>query len=51
VVAYATPENWRSHAVMARLGLERDPARDFEEADDRAIWRCQVWVAIAPPTA
>ena len=48
VVAYATHENRRSHAVMDRLGLQRDPARDFEEADGRMLWRCQVWFATAP---
>jgi RimJ/RimL family protein N-acetyltransferase len=29
VVSFAVPENRASHAVMERLGMTRDPARDF----------------------
>jgi RimJ/RimL family protein N-acetyltransferase len=29
VVSFAVPENRPSHAVMERLGMTRDPARDF----------------------
>jgi RimJ/RimL family protein N-acetyltransferase len=44
VLSYTAPDNLRSQAVMARLNLERDPARDFS-ADG---WRGLVWVARAP---
>ena len=30
IVAFTTPGNTRSRAVMARLGMARDPARDFD---------------------
>jgi ribosomal-protein-alanine N-acetyltransferase len=30
IVAFVVPENLRSQAVMGRLGMGRDPARDFE---------------------
>jgi RimJ/RimL family protein N-acetyltransferase len=46
ILAYAGPENLRSQTVMARLGLVRDPARDFTmwhaEIGD---WHAQTWVA------
>ncbi|AHK44817.1 MULTISPECIES: GNAT family N-acetyltransferase [Ensifer] len=29
IVSFAVPDNTRSTAVMARLGMHRDPARDF----------------------
>lgn len=32
VVAFTAPDNLRSQAVMARLGMLRDPARDFVAA-------------------
>jgi RimJ/RimL family protein N-acetyltransferase len=48
VLAYATPDNVRSQAVMARLGLRRDSTLDFADLDGGVLWHCQVWVA-APP--
>ncbi len=46
VFAYTGPDNIRSQAVMARLGLERDQSRDFTVHDDRVgAWRGLVWVA------
>ena len=30
IVAYTTPVNHRSRAVMARLGMSRDPDEDFD---------------------
>lgn len=42
ILAYTAPDNARSQAVMARLGLQRDPLRDFTMADG---WRGMVWVA------
>jgi len=46
VLAYTSPENLRSQAVMSRLKLLRDQSRDFELEDGRhGIWRGLVWVA------
>lgn len=48
VLAYTTADNVRSQAVITRLGLKRDPARDFAEDDEGGrLWRLQVW-ATAP---
>lgn len=33
VIAYTGPANDRSQAVMRRLGMRRDPARDFQQPD------------------
>lgn len=46
VIAYTSPDNTRSQAVMARLRLERDPLRDFT-ADYYGVkgWCGLVWVA------
>ena len=32
IIAYTTPTNARSRAVMHRLGMTREPARDFDNA-------------------
>jgi RimJ/RimL family protein N-acetyltransferase len=46
VLAYTSPENHRSQAVMARLGLQRDPSRDFVAAyEGLGNWLGLVWVA------
>jgi RimJ/RimL family protein N-acetyltransferase len=42
IISYTSADNARSQAVMARLGLERDPARDFTLSSG---WRGLVWVA------
>ena len=42
VISYTSPDNRRSQAVMARLGLQRDPARDFTLPGG---WHGLVWVA------
>lgn len=42
VLSYTAPDNQRSQAVMRRLGLVRDPGRDFV-TDDR--WTGLTWVA------
>lgn len=47
VLAYTAPDNHRSQAVMDRLGLRRDPARDFEVEAGRIRRRALVWVS--PP--
>jgi RimJ/RimL family protein N-acetyltransferase len=39
VIAYTSPDNLRSQAVMARLQMRRDPSRDFK------AWRGLVWEA------
>jgi RimJ/RimL family protein N-acetyltransferase len=48
VLAYTGPDNLRSQAVMARLHLERAPARDFTAHNDGIDWRGLVWVARRP---
>lgn len=40
VVSYTARENQRSRAVMERLGLQRDPSRDFTERS----WSGLVWI-------
>jgi RimJ/RimL family protein N-acetyltransferase len=46
VLAYTAPDNLRSQAVMARLGLQRVPARDFTaNFDSIKRWHGLVWVA------
>lgn len=45
VLAYTSHDNARSQAVMRRLGLQRDPARDFSHAYDGRPWHGLVWVA------
>ena len=45
VVSYTAADNPRSQAVMNRLPLWRDPARDFTVSDGRlGIWHGLVWV-------
>ncbi|MEQ8397635.1 GNAT family N-acetyltransferase [Thalassobaculum sp.] len=57
IVAFSAPDNHRSQAVMGRLAMLRDPARDFTAVyDGVSPWRGQVWVArrgriSAPPIA
>jgi RimJ/RimL family protein N-acetyltransferase len=45
ILAYTGPNNLRPQAVMARLGLKRDQARDFTAHDDGVAWHGLVWVA------
>lgn len=46
VLSYTAPDNARSQAVMGRLGLPRDPHRDFvANHDTHAAWTGLVWVA------
>jgi RimJ/RimL family protein N-acetyltransferase len=45
VLAYTSDDNARSQAVMRRLGLRRDPARDFCHMYDGGPWHGLVWVA------
>jgi RimJ/RimL family protein N-acetyltransferase len=47
VLSYTAPENLRSQAVMRRLGLDRDAARDFVANTPEGIWVGWVWVARA----
>jgi RimJ/RimL family protein N-acetyltransferase len=47
VLSYTAPNNLRSQAVMDRLGLKRDPARDFvARYDGHDPWHGLVWVAL-----
>lgn len=49
VLAYTAPDNLRSQAVMGRLGLRRDTARDFTLPDAKlGVWRGLVWSMTAP---
>ena len=46
VIAYISPDNLSSQAVMCRLQLHRDPSRDFTaDYDTIKGWRELVWVA------
>jgi RimJ/RimL family protein N-acetyltransferase len=46
VVSYTAPDNSRSQRVMQRLGLQRDPARDFTARyDNVGLWQGLVWMA------
>jgi len=45
VLAYTSSDNARSQAVMRRLGLRREPVRDFSHAYDNRPWDGLVWVA------
>jgi RimJ/RimL family protein N-acetyltransferase len=46
VFAYTAPDNLRSQSVMNKLGLRRDPARDFtHDYDNYPAWHGLVWVA------
>ncbi|KGM34296.1 GNAT family N-acetyltransferase [Inquilinus limosus] len=45
ILAYTAPDNLRSQAVMARLGLRREPSRDFTSVIDGTPWHGLVWVA------
>jgi len=45
VLAFTAPDNLRSQAVMARLGLHRDPSRDFTAETEGRAWHGLVWVA------
>lgn len=43
VIAYTAPDNFRSQAVMKRLGLHRDPSRDFTIDYSFGPWHGMVW--------
>lgn len=43
IVAYTSSDNARSQAVMRRVGLLRDPTRDFDLTDDGRRWHCLLW--------
>jgi RimJ/RimL family protein N-acetyltransferase len=49
VIAFTTADNRRSQAVMARLGLRREPARDFRDHYGAREWHLLVWCASPPP--
>ena len=45
VFSYTSSDNVRSHAVMRKMGLERDPALDFTHCYTDVPWSGLVWVA------
>ncbi|MBN9090182.1 MAG: GNAT family N-acetyltransferase [Reyranella sp.] len=45
LLAYTAADNARSQAVMARLAMRRDPARDFDTLYGDTPWHGLVWVA------
>ena len=45
VLSYTAPDNLRSQAVMARLGLAREPSRDFTADYGHGPWHGLVWIA------
>jgi RimJ/RimL family protein N-acetyltransferase len=45
VLSYTASDNLRSQAVMARLGLQRAPERDFTAMYDDVPFESLVWVA------
>jgi RimJ/RimL family protein N-acetyltransferase len=45
VLSYTSPDNLRSQAVMARLGLKRDASRDFTADYGQGTWHGLVWIA------
>ncbi|MEQ8817120.1 MAG: GNAT family N-acetyltransferase [Marinovum algicola] len=49
VVAFTAPDNLRSQAVMQRLGMHRDPGRDFTAAWGGGDWHGLVWTARPTP--
>jgi len=51
VLCYTSPENARSQAVISRLGLIRDPLRDFTVAWKGQPWHGMVWRAVRPAAA
>ncbi len=45
IISYTSPDNLKSQAVTARLGLVRDTGRDFETASaDGRVWHGLVWL-------
>ena len=43
VLAYSDPDNHRSQALMKRLGMTRDEARDFSASNESNSWRGRTW--------
>ena len=48
IVAYTAADNVRSQAVMERLGMQRDPLRDFSMPGRSGTWCGRVWVLRRP---
>jgi RimJ/RimL family protein N-acetyltransferase len=46
IIAYTSDDNLRSQAVMDRLRMMRDPARDFTVTSDNVgTWHGLIWIA------
>lgn len=43
ILSYTASDNARSQAVMARLGMQRDPSRDFSMPGRTRPWHGLVW--------
>jgi RimJ/RimL family protein N-acetyltransferase len=48
VISFTSPSNLRSQAVMERLGLQREPARDYSYEVDGIAYTNVVFVAYPP---
>lgn len=48
IIAATAADNTRSQAVMARLGMTRVPALDYDEPFGDGMWHGLVWVARPP---
>jgi RimJ/RimL family protein N-acetyltransferase len=45
ILAYTSPDNLRSQAMMDRLGMRREPGLDFTAEEDPNPWTGLVWSA------
>jgi RimJ/RimL family protein N-acetyltransferase len=45
VLAYTATGNARSQAMVARLGMRRDPSRDFDTQYGDTPWYGLIWMA------
>ncbi len=48
ILSYTAADNARSQAVMTRLGMQRDPLRDFSTPGRSGTWHGLVWTMRRP---